>query len=59
MHSDSGLVDLGYKKHYRVPHGNDQFANGKRHINGINSFWSYLKRSRMKFHGIPKSTFYN
>lgn len=37
IHSDSwrgynGLVDLGYKKHYRVHHGNDEFANGKRHI---------------------------
>ena len=63
IHSDawrgySGLVDLGYKKHYRVHHGNDQFANGKRHINGIESFWSYSKRRLMKFHGIPKSTFY-
>ena len=26
------------KSHYRVHHGNDQFANGKRHINGIESF---------------------
>jgi len=63
IHSDawrgySGLVDLGYKKHYRVHHGNDQFANDKRHINGIESFWSYSKRRLMKFHGIPKSTFY-
>ena len=63
IHSDSwrgynGLVDLGYKKHYRVHHGTNEFANGKRHINGIESFWSYAKRRLMKFHGIPKSTFY-
>jgi transposase len=63
IHSDSwrgygGLVDLGYKKHYRIHHGKDQFANGKRHINGIESFWSYSKRRLMKFHGIPRSTFY-
>lgn len=63
IHSDSwhgygGLVDLGYKKHYRIYHGKDQFANGKRHINGIESFWSYSKRRLMKFHGIPRSTFY-
>ncbi len=63
IHSDSwrgynGLVDLGYKKHYRVHHGNNEFANGKRHINGIESFWSYAKRRLMKFHGIPKTTFY-
>jgi transposase len=63
IHSDSwrgydGLVDLGYKKHYRVHHGENEFANGKRHINGIESFWSYAKRRLMKFHGIPKTTFY-
>jgi len=63
IHSDSwrgygGLVDLEYKKHYRIHHGKDQFANGKRHINGIESFWSYSKRRLMKFHGIPRSTFY-
>lgn len=63
IHSDSwrgysGLVDLGYKKHYRVYHGKDQFVNGKRHINGIESFWSYSKRRLIKFHGIPGSTFY-
>ena len=63
FHSDAwcgytGLVDLGYKKHYRVHHGNDQFVNGKRHINGIESFWSFAKRRLMKFHGIPQATFY-
>jgi len=63
IHSDgwrgyNGLVDLGYKKHYRVHHSNDEFARGKNHINGIESFWSFAKRRLMKFHGIPKSTFY-
>lgn len=63
IHSDSwrgydGLVDLGYKKHYRVHHGANEFANGKRHINGIESFWSYAKRRLMRFHGVPKTTFY-
>jgi transposase-like protein len=63
IHSDgwrgyNGLVDLGYKKHYRVSHSSDEFANGKNHINGIESFWSYAKRRLMKFHGIPESTFY-
>jgi transposase len=63
IHSDSwrgynGLVDLGYKKHYRVHHGSNEFARGKSHINGIESFWSCAKRRLMKFHGIPKSTFY-
>ena len=63
IHSDgwrgyNGLVDIGYKKHYRVDHGSDQFGKGKSHINGIESFWSYAKRRLMKFHGIPDSTFY-
>ena len=63
IHSDawrgySGLVDLGYKKHYRVHHGANEFANGKRHINGIESFWSFAKRRLMKFHGICPKTFY-
>ena len=63
IHSDkwrgyNGLVDLGYKKHYRVHHGTNEFARGKNHINGIESFWSYAKRRLMKFHGVPESTFY-
>ena len=63
IHSDywrgyDGLVDLGYKKHYRVHHGANEFAKGKRHINGIESFWSFAKSRLLKFKGIPKSTFY-
>jgi len=49
---------LGYKKHYRVHHGNNEFVRGRSHINGIESFWSFAKRRLMKFHGIPQSTFY-
>ena len=63
IHSDywrgyNGLVDIGYKKHYRVHHGSNEFANNKSHINGIESFWSFAKRRLMKFHGISESTFY-
>ena len=63
IHSDgwrgyNGLVDLGYKKHYRVNHGSDEFVQRKSHINGIESFWSYAKRRLAKFHGISDSTFY-
>lgn len=63
IHSDgwrgyNGLVDLGFKKHYRVNHGLNEFANRNCHINGIESFWSYAKRRLMKFHGIADSTFY-
>ena len=63
VHSDTwrgydGLVDLGYKKHFRIRHGRDEFALGRTHINGIESFWSFAKGRLLKFQGIPKSTFY-
>jgi transposase len=62
IHSDywrgyNGLVDMGYKKHYRIRHGHNEFVNGKNHINGIESFWSYAKRRLEKFHGISKILF--
>lgn len=40
-HSYGGLVDMGYEKHFRVNHGNNEFALKSNHINGIESFWSY------------------
>lgn len=63
IHSDgwrgyNGLVDLGYKKHFRVHHGRDQFAKGRNHINGIESFWSFAKTRLMKFYGMSQNTFY-
>ncbi len=63
IHSDGwrgydGLVDLGFKKHYRVSHGQNEFVKGRSHINGIESFWAYAKRRLAKFHGIAESTFY-
>jgi len=63
IHSDgwrgyNGLVDMGYAKHLRVQHANDEFANDVSHINGIESFWSFAKRRLMKFNGVPKHTFY-
>ncbi|MCX8000058.1 MAG: IS1595 family transposase [Leptospiraceae bacterium] len=63
LYSDSfktydGLVNFGYKKHYRIKHGENEFAKGKNHINGIENFWSIAKSRLAKFKGIPKSTFY-
>jgi transposase-like protein len=52
------MVDIGFDKHFSVHHGENEFANGDRHINGIESFWSYAKRRMAKFNGIPKHTFY-
>ena len=62
VHTDAwrgydGLVELGYDKHRRVNHGDDQFALGPNHINGIESFWSYAKHSLARFHGVAKTTF--
>lgn len=54
----NGLVDLGYKKHYRVSHGKDEFVRGKSHINGIENFWGIAKARLGKFRGLPKLTFY-
>jgi transposase-like protein len=54
IHSDgwrgyNGLVDFGYKKHFRVHHGKNEFARGNSHINGIESFWGYAKTRLVKF----------
>ena len=53
-----GLVDVGFDKHLRVNHGNNEFARGAVHVNGIESFWSYAKRRLVQFNGVPRHTFY-
>mgnify|MGYP003617636935 CR=1 FL=1 len=52
-----GLVDIGFDKHFRVNPGADEFAIGSNHVNGIESFWSYIKRRMVKFTGVHKHTF--
>ena len=54
--SYDGLVLNGYK-HYRIHHSENEFARGKNHVNGIESFWSYAKRRMIKFNGIRKEKF--
>lgn len=54
--SYDGLVLNGYK-HYRIYHSENEFARGKNHINGIESFWSFTKRRLSKFNGIKKEYF--
>jgi len=54
--SYDGLVLNGYK-HYRIHHSANEFARGKNHVNGIESFWSYAKRRMIKFNGIRKEKF--
>ncbi len=53
-----GLVDVGFDKHFRVNHGQNEFARGNAHVNGIESFWSYAKRRLVQFNGVPRHTFY-
>ncbi len=63
IHSDgwrgyNGLVDSGYKKHFRVHHGEDEFVREDSHINGIESFWGIAKTRLSKRRGIRKELFY-
>lgn len=51
------LVLNGYD-HYRVFHSENEFARGKNHVNGIESFWSFAKRRMAKFNGITPDKFY-
>jgi transposase-like protein len=51
-----GLIINGYD-HYRVFHSENEFARGKSHVNGIESFWSYAKRRLAKFNGVASLKF--
>ena len=63
-----GLVNFGYKKHYRVHHGKNEFSNVEinisngepihNHINGIENFWGIAKVRLYKFRGMDKNTFH-
>jgi len=54
----SGLVEMWYEKHYRVHHWKNEFARWKKHINWIESFWSFTKRRFVSFNGIKKESFH-
>jgi transposase-like protein len=63
LHTDGfrscdGIVHMGYRKHYRVEHGGDEFARGTARINGIEGFWGLAKTRPVKFKGMRPSTFY-
>ncbi len=58
--SYDGLVDWGYKRHYRVNHGSNEFVarnNPKNHINGIENFWGVAKVRLTKLRGLRKDHF--
>lgn len=52
-----GLIVNGYD-HYRVFHSENEFARGKCHVNGLESFWSYAKRRLSQFNGLSDQTFF-
>ena len=54
--SYDGLILNGYT-HHRVYHSKNEFARGKCHVNGIESFWSFTKRRLAKFNGIASHKF--
>ena len=54
----NGLVDVGYGKHLRVDHKQDEFVRGKAHINGIEGFWGFAKARLSRFRGMRKATFF-
>lgn len=63
LHTDgwrayNGLVDLGYKKHYRVNHSINEFATKESTINGIENFWGLAKVRLAKYRGLSRTTFY-
>jgi len=64
VHSDGwrgydGLVDLGYRKHFRVAHRQEIFVGRHGvHINGIESFWSTAKTRLARRRGIRPEYFY-
>ena len=51
-----GLILNGYS-HHRVFHSKNEFARGKNHANGIESFWSFCKRRLSKFNGLTDEKF--
>ena len=43
--------------HQRVHHHQDEFARGKNHVNGIESFWSYVNFRMNKLRGVKREKF--
>jgi transposase-like protein len=51
-----GLIVNRYE-HYRVFCCENEFAGGKPHVNGIESFWSYAKHRPAKFNACKSDKF--
>lgn len=54
--SYDSLILSGYR-HKRIHHAKNEFVRGKNHVNGIESFWSFVKRRLQKFNGVRKDKF--
>ena len=54
--SYDALAIYGYN-HKKVKHHENEFADGDRHINGIESFWSWTKHRLNKYHGFTRTQF--
>jgi transposase-like protein len=52
----NGLILNGYD-HYRIFHSENEFARGKNHVNGIESFWGFAKNRLAKFNGFTNDNF--
>ena len=53
--SYKSLKQFGH--HITVDHGKE-FGFKRRHINGLEGFWSYAKERLLKYHGVSKRHFY-
>ena len=53
-----GLVDVWYDTHFRVDHGNHEFACGHCHINAMKEVLAVAKTRRSTFCAMSKATFY-
>jgi len=56
--AELGMLEVDQAKHLCVEHSDDQFVDGRSHINGIESFWAFAKHRLIKFKGVPRYTFY-
>jgi len=50
------VLDVSGFRHLRINHVK-RFVDGKRHINGIENFWSQAKRHLRRYNGIPRQHF--
>lgn len=46
-----------YGKHLTINHS-VEFVKGRRHINGLEGFWSFAKERLLKYHGVSRNHFY-